>query len=127
MIKKFFKDLKVEKICLLLISLFIFFTMYYYDNQTAFLRIQDNMHRIISGKWYYIFNGWSAIPYGILLQGMCAIWSLPVFILSELKVIAYDCIGARLWYKLFIAIFLSLDIWQIGRLSEKLNISITGR
>ncbi len=127
MSKKYFKDLKIEKIFLLVISLFVFFTMYYYDNQTAFLRIQDNMHRIITGKWYYIFNGWSAIPYGILLQSMCAVWSLPVFILSELGMIAYDCVGARLWYKLFIAIFLLLDIWQIDRLAAKLNISPNNR
>ena len=46
-------ELKLEKIVLLTVSVFVFFTMYYYDNQTAFLRIQENMHRIvIEGKWY---------------------------------------------------------------------------
>lgn len=113
------KCLQFEKIGLLIISLFIFLTMYYYDNQTAFLCIQDNMHRIINGGWYYLFNGWSAIPYGILLQGVCAIWSLPVFILSELGLISSSCVGARLWYKFFILIFLFLDTCQIGKIAEK--------
>lgn len=112
---------KIEKIGLLIISLFIFLTMYYYDNQTAFVCIQDNMRRIMDGKWYYIFNGWSSIPYGNLFQGACAIWALPVFILSELGVISTTSIGARLWYKLFILIFLLLDTYQIGKIAEKIE------
>lgn len=117
-------ELKLEKIVLLTVSLFVFFTMYYYDNQTAFLRIQENMHRIvIEGKWYYFFNGWFAIPYGILLQMVCAVWSLPVFILSEMGVISASCVGARLWYKTFIIVFLVLDTWQLGKMAEKMGIS----
>lgn len=110
----------VQKILLLIICIFIFFTMYYYDNQTAFVSIIENMHRIVNGEWYYIFNGWSAIPYGLLLQGMCAIWALPVLILSELSIIVPTCVGARLWFKLFILIFLVLDVIQLQKLAAKM-------
>lgn len=122
MIKKIFKkELCLEKILLLLISVFVFFTMYYYDNQTTFVEILKNMHRIASGQWYYIFNGWSAIPYGLLLQGVCAIWSLPVFILSELGLISITSVGARLWYKIFVLIFLLLDTQQLEVMARKLG------
>ena len=119
--KKNKKSMKKEKVGLILISVFIFFTMYYYDNQIAFVNIQENMHRIINGQWYYIFNGWAAIPYGNLFQCVCGIWALPTFIFSELGVISTECVGARLWYKLFILIFLMLDTWQLGKLAEKIE------
>lgn len=122
MLKKYFKDLKIEKICLLIILAFIFTTMYYTDNQNVFTYIQDNMNRIISGKWYYIFNGWSTIPYGILLQLLCAIWSLPIFILSKIGILSYTSIIARIWYKFFICIFLILNINQLDKLAEKSNV-----
>ena len=115
-------QLKFEKNSIILISIFIFLTMYYYDNQLTFVYIIENMHRIANGQWYYIFNGWTAIPYGLILQAVCAIWSLPVFILSEFGVISTTCVGARLWYKLFVLIFLLLDTWQIGLIADKMGI-----
>lgn len=122
MIKKLFKkELCLEKILLLIISAFVFFTMYYYDNQTTFVAILENMHRIVSGQWYYLFNGWSAIPYGLLLQGICGIWALPVFILSEIGLISATSVGARLWYKIFVLIFLLLDTQQLGAIAKKLG------
>ncbi len=117
--KSWMKELRIEKICLLMISVFVFVTMYYYDNQTAFVCIQRNMHKIAEGKWYYLFNGWFAIPYGNLFQMFCGIWALPVFILSELGIVSTTSIGVRLWYKLFVFIFLLLDAWQVGEIAEK--------
>ena len=116
------KTCKAEKIVLFLIMIFVFFSMYYYDNQITFVDIMANMHRIASGKWYYLFNGWSSIPYGLILQAACAIWSLPVFVLSEMGIISTVCIGARLWYKLFVLIFLILDAKQLGSLARDLGI-----
>lgn len=113
------KELRLEKIFLFAISIFVFLTMYYYDNQIVFVEVMKNMDRIVNGQWYYFFNGWSAIPYGLVLQGICVIWSLPVFILSEMGIISVTCVGARLWYKLFVLIFLLLDTWQIGKVAEK--------
>lgn len=113
---------KLEKISIFMISIFIFLTMYYYDNQLTFVYIIENMHRITNGEWYYIFNGWTAIPYGLILQAVCAVWSLPIFILSEFGVISTTCVGARLWYKLFVLIFLLLDTWQIGLIADKMGI-----
>ena len=123
MLKKLLnKEFLLEKILLLFISVFIFFTMYYYDNQTTFVCIIENMNRIANGQWYYIFNGWSAIPYGLLLQGTCAIWALPVFILSRLGIISVTGIGARLWYKLFVLIFFILTSLQYEKLAKKLGV-----
>lgn len=113
------KDLFWEKLVLLVILCFIFLTMYYYDNQTMFVQALNNMHRIASGKWYYILNGWSAIPYGVVLQAACAIWAIPVFVLSELGIISVTSIGARLWYKSFMLIFLVLSTRQIGEIAAK--------
>jgi hypothetical protein len=113
---------KKEILCLSIIVLWFFISMYYYDNQTAFLCIQDNMDRIVAGEWYYLFNGWFAIPYGNLFQGVCGIWSLPVFILSRIGNVSRTSVGARLWYKVFIMIFLSLDICEVGKLSDKIGV-----
>lgn len=121
-----FKDRKenlfFEKLILLVVSCFVFLTMYYYDNQLTFVYIIENMDRIASGKWYYLFNGWSSIPYGLILQGICAVWALPVFILSRTGLISIVSIGARLWYKLFVMIFLILDAKQIGDIARQLGV-----
>lgn len=117
------KDFFWEKLSLLLISCFIFFTMYYYDNQTMFVEAMKNMHRIAEGKWYYLLNGWSAIPYGFVLQGMTAVWAMPVFILSEMGVVSVTSVGARLWYKLFMLLFLVLSTEQIGVIASKMGMT----
>jgi hypothetical protein len=114
---------KLEKMFLVIILVFVFFTMYYYDNQSIFVCIQDNMDRIVDGKWYYIFNGWSIIPYGLLLQGTIGLWSLPVFVLSRFGLISRTAIIARIWYKLFVIIFLVLDTWQLDELAKKIKLS----
>lgn len=116
------KETFFEKLILGIILVFVFFTMYYYDNQLTFVYIIENMHRIAAGKWYYLFNGWSSIPYGLILQGVGAIWSLPVFILSEIGLVSTVSIGARLWYKLFVLIFLILDTKQIGVIARQLGV-----
>lgn len=116
------RQLGFEKLTLMAVMIFVFFTMYYYDNQLTFVYIIENMHRIASGKWYYLFNGWTKIPYGLILQAVCAVWSLPVFILSEIGVLSTVSIGARLWYKLFVLIFLFLDTRQIGIIARKSGI-----
>ena len=113
------KDLLWERISLLVIVCFTFLTMYYYDNQIKFVEAIINMHRIAAGKWYYLLNGWSAIPYGVILQGITAIWAVPVFILSEFGVISVTSVGARLWYKLFMLIFLLLSTEQTGKIAAK--------
>ncbi|MDE7273220.1 MAG: hypothetical protein K2N95_09180 [Lachnospiraceae bacterium] len=115
------KELFPEKLALLALLCFVFLTMYYYDNQTMFVQAINNMHRIASGKWYYILNGWSAIPYGVVLQAACAVWAMPVFILSELGIMSVTSIGARLWYKTFMLIFLVLSTRQIGKIAVKAN------
>lgn len=119
MFLKINKNLFLEKLFLFAIMVFCFFTMYYYDNQTMFVQAINNMHRIASGKWYYLLNGWSAIPYGVILQAACAIWALPVFVLAEFGIISVTSIGARLWYKLFMLIFLVLCTGQIGNIAVK--------
>lgn len=117
------KEFLWEKIIFVALAVFIFLTMYYYDNQLTFVYVIENMHRIVSGQWYYIFNGWTATPYGLILQGACAIWSIPVFLLSELGVISVTCVGARLWYKLFVLTFLLLDTWQLGVIARLIGIN----
>lgn len=114
------ENLFFQKIFLLIISVFIFFTMYYYDNQTMFVEAISNMHRIAGGKWYYLFNGWSAIPYGVALQGITCVWAMPIFILSEFGVVSTTSIIARLWYKLFMLIFLILSTRELGILASKI-------
>lgn len=116
------QEFVLEILAFLIIGILIFTTMYYWDNQLTFVYIIDNMHRIAQGKWYYLFNGWSAIPYGLILQAACAIWSIPVFILSEFGVITTTCVGARIWYKIFVLIFLMLDTWQLGIIARKIGI-----
>lgn len=116
------KETYFEKLILGIILVFVFFTMYYYDNQLTFVYIIENMHRIADGKWYYLLNGWSSIPYGLILQGVCAIWSLPVFVLSEMGLASTMSVGARLWYKLFVLIFLALDTKQIGTIARQMGV-----
>lgn len=116
------ENLLFERLALIIISVLVFLTMYYYDNQTMFVEAINNMHRIAEGKWYYILNGWAAIPYGVILQGITCVWAVPVFILSEMEIVSVTSIGARLWYKLFMLLFLILSTKEFGELASKMGI-----
>jgi hypothetical protein len=81
------------------------------------------MDRITEGKWYYILNGWSAIPYGLILQWASAIWALPIYILSRVGILSRTAVIARIWYKIFVIIFLAIDTWQLGEIAKKIKLS----
>ena len=114
------KELFLEKLFLLVILVFTFLTMYYYDNQSIFVSVIRNMHRITSGKWYCLLNGWT-LPYGVVSQAACAVWAVPVFALSEYGIISVTSVGARLWYKLFMLLFLALSTREIGKIAVEIG------
>ena len=112
----------IEIIALIPALAFVFLTMYYWDNQTIFRAVLTSMNEIIEGPWYNIFITWR-LPYGIGWQLLCGLWSLPILILNNLGLCATAGVGARLWYKLFMLIFLLLDTKAIGNVAEKMGMN----
>ena len=114
------KEFIPEIVVLIPIILFIYFTTYYWDNQTVFVSVLANIDRVFSGQWYQIFNGWS-LPYGILWQVICAIWVLPVWICGKIGLFTWSSVHARIWYKLFILCAMLLDAKILGDISRRLH------
>lgn len=117
-----FRTINLKSIVLVPALSFIFLTMYYWDNQTIFLSVLRVVSNVFDGKWQSLFNGWS-LPYGILIQLGAAIWSLPVYVLSKLGALEFTSAVARLWYKLFVLIFLLADTHLLGNIARKTGIN----
>lgn len=116
------KKSNIREIILLPALVFVFLTMYYWDNQTIFLTVLNVVSDVFSGKWQSLFNGWG-LPYGLLIQLGAAIWSLPIYILSEFGALGITSVVARLWYKLFVLLFLLADTHLLGKIAGKVGIN----
>ena len=107
----------IEVIALIPALAFIFFTMYYWDNQTIFVATLTSIKNIAEKPIPSIFTSWY-LPYGIVWQLLCGIWTIPVLILNTFGLCSVTSVGARLWYKLFLVIFMILDAQAVGRIAK---------
>lgn len=111
------KNQWIEIIALIPALVFIFLTMYYWDNQTIFVATLTTVKNIVTAPVPSIFTSWY-LPYGIVWQLLCGIWTIPVLILNTLGLCSVTSVGARLWYKLFLVIFMILDAQAVGRIAR---------
>ena len=121
-------DLVVDRLnaiewCVLgVVLLLVFLTLFYADNMGMFLTyfwINEGLFKGTSIR----FLGNNQLPYGIVQQWFCTVWTLPVNIAYRFyKFSAANTITA-LWYKLSMPFVLTLCMAQMQRIGELLGIS----
>lgn len=112
------KPKKWQWIVLICILLPYWMTMHYSDN----LGIMATTAGLCGAVKEYGLKGLitsAVLPYGFILQWICALWTLPSYLLYEWMGIEYDIMGNMIYFKLLEVVFYGLAavyIKKIGRI-----------
>ncbi|MCR4651175.1 MAG: hypothetical protein K5662_05425 [Lachnospiraceae bacterium] len=110
----------IEWIVLSCILLLVLVTLFYGDNLGMFLTYYWNTEGLFkSGNLSFLGN--NRLPYGIVQQWFCVIWTLPVNIVSRFVDFEIANTVTVIWFKLSMAFIFTLcmsEMVKVGRLLE---------
>ena len=103
------KPSKLHWIFLGVIISVIYVTMYYDDNLGIMVSAAALCDSVKSNGIIGLIEG-ANLPYGLLLQWLCALWVLPAYLIHITTGIEYDIMPMELYFKVFELIFLFLAV-----------------
>ena len=114
--------LNIAEWCVLgVVLLFIFLTLFYGDNLGMFLTyFWVNEGLFTGGSIRFLGN--NQLPYGIVQQWFCTVWTLPVNIAYRFYKFSAANTITVLWYKLSMPLILTLCLAQMQSIGELLGV-----
>ena len=112
---------EIEWICLSVITLLFFFTLYYGDNIGMFLIYFWKNDLLLSLNSVFAL-GDNQLPYGIVQQLFCELWALPVNLVYKIRPFNVANTFTVLWYKASMVFVFGLVIREIDKIAHKLGI-----